>query len=168
MMKSNVNSSKFSNQRDTSEQYSTGNVNVVVSWETGLTIPTASQGAPPVLPSLDVGETVCPIPVSPCPLIPLPQNSTRPILLLLLPPIIHRLHSPRRKRQKGSPALTGTAANCFRLIIPLHLPCPHPLTRPPILTTVFFFPQVPIPLPRPPVQQAMGKNPQIPLTVFIH
>lgn len=163
-MKSNVNSSEYSNQKDTSEQYSTGNVNVAASWETGLIITTAPQR---LLPSLDVGETVCPIPVSPCPLIPLPQNSTLPILLLL-PPIIPCLHLPRQKRPKGSQALTGTAANYFRLIMPLRLPCPHPLTLPRILTTVFFFPQVPIPLPRQLVQQAMGKNPQTPLTVFIH
>jgi len=161
-MKSNVNSSKYSNQRGTSEQYSTGNVNVAASWETGLTTTTALQPAPPpVLPSLDTGETVCPILVSPCPLIPLLPNSILPIPLLLL-----ILHLPR-KRPNGSQALTGTAANCFRLIIPLPLPYPHPRTLPRILTTVFFSPPVPIPLPRQLVQRAMGKNPPIRLMVFI-
>lgn len=163
-MKSNVNSSKYSNQRGTSEQYTTGNVNVAASWETGLTTITAlHRPPPPVLPSLDVGETVCPILVSPCPLIPLLPNSILPIPLLLL--IIHHLHLPR-KRPNGSQALTGTAANCFRLI-PLPLPYPHPCTPPRILTTVFFSPPVPIPLPRQLVQRAMGKNPPIRLMVFI-
>jgi len=151
-MKSNVNSSKYSSQRGTSERYSTGNVNGVAPWETGLTITTALQRAVP--PSLDVGETVCPTPVSPCPLIPRPQNST------LLLPIIHRLHLPR-KRRKGSQALTGTAANCFRLITPPRLPYPHPRTLPRNPTTVFFFPPVPIPPPRQLVRQATGKNPPI-------
>jgi len=164
-MKSNVNSSKYSNQRGTSNQYSTGNVNVAASWGTGLTTTTALQRPPPrILPSLDVGETVCPILVSPCPLIPLLPNSILPIPLLLL--IIHRLHLPQ-KRPNGSQALTGTAANCFRLIIPLRLPYPHPRTLPRILTTVFFSPPVPIPLPRQLVQRAMGKNPPIRLMVFI-